>query len=214
MERPPRRAGPSWLLNPRRLEIVLTAAAYPGIHLRSASRLLLSPLPSLRFHVRRLQENGLVSSLRSCGRVHLFISDMYPAWAENLLASWEEPTDRAVLTYVRGHPGIRRSAVDRVLRIRRAPLHQAIQRLVSRRVIRASTSAEDPRLRVTSAWDRLQELCATDAEKRLRRFLAILDLQGLSPVAQPIDRERVRISVDGPRARLRFVLPLNPLRRD
>src|SRR6266545_7095538 len=54
MTPPARHGGRSWLLHPRRLEVLLAAAAYRGLHLREASRILLQPHPALRYHVERL----------------------------------------------------------------------------------------------------------------------------------------------------------------
>src|SRR6266540_6555371 len=94
MTPPARRGGRSWLLHPRRLEVLLAAAAYPGLHLRSASRLLLQPLPSLRYHVAQLVDHGFVEQRRYAGRTALFAAGMYPRTSERFLVAWEEAIDR------------------------------------------------------------------------------------------------------------------------
>jgi len=164
IDRPARRSGRAWLLNPRRLEIVLTAAAYPGVHLRSASRLLLQPLPSLRYHVLRLERERFVATRRSGGRTSLFIPGMYPKNFETLLVAWED-----------------RDAVP-----------------------------EGTPARMRHAFERL---CHDKTAARLETFLGLLRRDDLHPEAEPLDRGRFRVTVDGPRARIRFVLPLDPIAR-
>jgi len=210
--RPLRRAGPAWLLNPRRLEIVLAAAAYPGIHLRSASRLLLSPLPSLQFHLRRLEEQRLIKRVRVQDRVHLFIPGMFPPSMEPFLIALQDPIDRSILEAIRARPGTVQSDLLSSAGTSPPDVDRAIRSLVSLRAIRRAGMEPNPRLHVTAAWKAFETRCETGEEQRLRRFLSLLESQSLNPAAQAIEDHRARISVDGPKSRVRFVLPLNPLR--
>lgn len=211
---PYHRPGPAWLLNPRRLELVLTAAAYPGVHLRSASRLLLSPLPSLRFHVRRLAEHGLLHTWTSGGRVHLSIPGMYPARVEPFLALWEDPFDRRVLRLIRERPGVHRDALGRQIVPDPRSLERAFKRLLACGAIRMKTSKEGRRFWATAAWNKFERVCHDGVADRLQCFLNLLESEGLHPILEEVSTDRVRMSVDGPRFRIRFALPLNPLTRD
>lgn len=212
MGRPPRRPGPAWLLNPRRLEIVLAAAAYPGIHLRSASRLLLSPLPSLRFHLRRLEEERLIKRARVRDRVHLFILGMFPPSTEPFLIVWQNPIERGILAAIRTKPGTVRSDLLRSVGASAADVDRAIRVLVSLGAIRRAGREPNLRLHMTVAWKAFEARCESGEEQRLRRFLSLLESQSLNPTAEAIEDHRARISVDGPKSRVRFVLPLDPLR--
>ena len=212
LDQPTRRSGPSWLLNPRRLEIVLTAAAYPGVHLRSASRLLMSPLPSLRFHVERLAAHGLLRTRRLGNRVLLFVPGQFPAWAEPFLAAWEEPLDRRVLTLVRGHPGISRATLGRQIVPDSGILERSLARLHAIGAVRVRGSREGRRFSATVAWDRFERLCDEGVPDRLQTFLSLLADEDLHPLLEEMSADRARVSVDPPPMRIRFSLPLNPLR--
>ena len=214
LDQPYRRSGPSWLLNPRRLEIVLTAAAYPGVHLRSASRLLLSPLPSLRFHVERLAAHGLLRTRRMGNRVLLFVPGQFPVWAEPLLATWEDPLDRRVLMIVRSHPGVSRSALGRQVLPDSGFLERSVARLRAVGALRVRGSRDDRRFRVTATWTRFEKLCHEGSPDRLQAFLTLLSSEGLRPLLEEMTLDRARVSVDAPRARIRFSLPLDPLTRE
>lgn len=211
LEQPVRVAGTSWLLSPRRLEIVLTAAAYPGVHLRSASRLLLSPLPSLRFHVERLAAEGLVRTRRLGNRVALFLPRQFPARMEPFLGVWQDPLDRRVLQLIRGHPGIARAALGRQVVPDSGFLERSLARLRRCGAIRSRGRKGAWRYWTTAAWKRFERYCRNNTSSRLQTLLGILDAQGLRPFIEEMSTDHVRVSVDGPRSRIRFALPLNPL---
>ncbi len=211
LEQPSRRSGTSWLLNPRRLEIVLTAAAYPGIHLRSASRLLMSPLPSLRFHVERLAAHNLLRTRRIGNRVLLFLPGQFPPVVEPLLAVWEDPLDRRVLEIVRGHPGVTRPILGRQIVPDSGILERSISRLRKVGALRVRGARERRRFEVTAGWQRFETLCQKEAADRLQVFLSLLESEGLHPLLEELRLDQARVSVDGPRSRIRFTLGLDPL---
>lgn len=203
--------GASLLLNPRRLEIVLSAAVYPGIHLRSASKLLVSPLPSLRFHVTRLEKAGLLRTRRLGSRLALFLPDVFPAWAEALLAAWQEPLDRQVLLLIEGRPGITAEALSRHLVASPAVLGAAIGRLTTRGAVRRGTREGSLAYSTTARWEQLRALSQDRVGNRLQSFLSLLDREGLHPTLEEASTTRARLSLDGPRSRIRLTLPLDPL---
>lgn len=214
LDQPTRRAGPSWLLNPRRLEILLTAAAYPGVHLRSSSRLLLSPLPTLRFHVERLSAHGLLRMRRLGNRILLFVPGQFPARVEPFLAAWADPLDRRVLEIVRSHPGVLRSTLGRQIVPNAGVLERSIERLRKLGTLRVRGARDGRRLYVTAAWRRFEALCESGMADRLQALLSLLEAEGLHPLLEELTSDRARVSVDAPRSRIRFTLPLNPLRRE
>lgn len=213
LEQPSRRPGSSWLLNPRRLEIVLTAAVYPGVHLRSASRLLLSPLPSLRFHVERLAAHGLIRVRRMGNRVLLFVPGQFPPAVEPFLAVWEDPLDRRVLGIVREERGVSRSVLGRQIVPDSGVLERSLARLRQVGAVRVRGSREHRRFEVTAGWKRFETLCRNSMADRLQTFLSLLESEGLHPLLEELHADQARISVDGPRSRIRFTLPLDPLGR-
>lgn len=212
LDQPTRRPGRSWLLNPRRLEIVLTAAAYPGVHLRSASRLLLSPLPTLRFHVERLSSHGLLRTRRMGNRVLLFLPGQFPPRAEPFLAAWQDPLDRRVLEIIREHPRILRSTLGRQVVPDSGVLERSLARLRKIGAIRVRGTREGRRFQVTADWRHFEAICEKGMPDRLQTILALIESEGLHPMLEELSTNRARVSLDGPRSRIRFTLPLNPLR--
>lgn len=211
LEQPVRVAGTSWLLNPRRLEIVLTAAMYPGVHLRSASRLLLSPLPSLRFHVERLAAQGLLRTRRLGNRVALFVPRQFPPRMEPFLAAWQDPLDRRVLQMIREHPGIARAALGRQIVPDSGFLERSLARLRRCGAIRVRGAKGARRFWPSSGWKEFERVCRRGMADRLQALLTLLESQGLRPFLEEMTAEGARVSVDGPRSRIRFALSLNPL---
>lgn len=203
--------GSSLLLNPRRLEILLAAAAYPGVHLRSASKLLLSPLPSLRFHVRRLEAARIVRTRQVGSRKALFVPGTFPPWAEVPLIAWQDPLDRQVLEIIRGRPGIEEADVARHLVASRPVLGGSLSRLVASGAVRRRTRDGVRSYATTARWGRLESVCREKVADRLQIFLGTLNAQGLHPTLEEAGTSYARLSLDGPRFRIRLTLPLNPL---
>jgi len=212
MTPPARRGGRSWLLHPRRLEVLLAAAAYPGLHLRSASRLLLQPLPSLRYHVAQLVDQGFVEQRRYARRTALFAAGMYPRTSEPFLVAWEDPTDRRILVALTGRQSTKVDVIAEVTHLRVPTLMVRIQRLAGIGAIQVSGGGV-LRISLTRQWRAFERDCHTRTGARLDRFLGLLERDDLHPAAEILDHGRARIAVDGPRSRIRFVLPLDPIAR-
>ncbi|HEX9340054.1 MAG TPA: hypothetical protein VF992_02635 [Thermoplasmata archaeon] len=209
---PARRGGRSWLLHPRRLEVLLASAAYPGLHERSASRLLLLPLPSLRYHVEQLVAQGFLERRRYAGRTSLFASGMYPRASECFLVAWEDRIDRAILVALARTPKAAADAIAKAARISTPGAVAGLRRLAAIGAVRLSRDRV-PRASLTAGWRAFERDCHVRTGARLDRFVALLQRDDLHPVVEPLDRSRVRITVDGPRSRIRFVLPLDPIAR-
>ncbi len=209
---PARRPGRVWLLNPRRLEIVLAAAAYPGVHLRSASRLLMQPLQTLRFHVRQLEFLRLVERRRIRGRIALFIPGLFPRACESFLVAWEDPTSRTILRFLRERANATIDEAANAVGMSPQSVARHVDRLRSTGAVR-STGTKTPRISPSLRWGHFERLCSEGRAGRLDRILALLRQEDLHPSAQDLGEGRYRIEVDGPRARIRFVLPLDPLAR-
>ncbi|OGS49253.1 MAG: hypothetical protein A3K68_06135 [Euryarchaeota archaeon RBG_16_68_13] len=209
----PRAPGPAILLNPRRLEIVLTAAVYPGIHLRSAARLLLSSLPTIRHHVQVLESAGTLRTVPRGRRLHLFVPGLFSPREETILLIWDDPRDRSVLRAVTGRPGIRRRELSGKIVASPSSLDRSIRRLRDAGVVRDRSGSGVQKLWPTSAWRDFERSSVAGAAARTERFLALLANHGLRPALDRTEGTVARISVDGPRGRVRFAFPANPLRR-
>ena len=206
--RPP---GPAALLNPRRLELVLTAAVYPGLHLRSAARLLSSSLDAVRHHAKRLEADGLLRLRRIGRRTVLLVPGQFPRTAEPLLAAWADPKGRQVLEALRSPRPVGRTELLATLGTPSGSLDRTIRRLEQAGAIRIVRGPKGLRVAPSGAWTRLERSARDRSAARLRRFTVLLERQGLRPNVEATDGDRARLNVDGPRGRLRFSLPLNPL---
>src|SRR6266511_5539546 len=158
MTPPARRGGRSWLLHPRRLEVLLAAAAYPGLHLRSASRLLLQPLPSLRYHVERLVDQGFLERRRYGGRTALFPSGMFPRASERFLVEWEDAIDRAILVALAGRPTTKTDRIAEAARLSPPARAMRLCRLPSIGAVRLSRASVS-RVSVTRQWRAFERDC-------------------------------------------------------
>lgn len=207
---PSRPAGTSLLLSPRRLEVLLAAASYPGIHLRSLSRLLLSSLPALRHHVGVLEAAGLVRPLRRGRRVHVFVTSLFPPREEAFLLILADPVDRRVIVRVGAGPEAGRRELAGDLRMSRSALDRSLRRLKTAGAVRVTRRSGRARVSPSAAWRRFEASCAEAAERRIVRFAAVLEKEGLHPTVEPSGPGRARILADGPRGRLRFVYVANP----
>ena len=205
------RAGPLLLLNPRRFEIVLSAAAYPGVHLRSVSRLLLQPLPTLRFHVAALKAARLLESRPFFGRLSLFVRDLYPKPAEPLLVAWEDPQLRDILRRLPTESSASIPDLARELGISAASVRSGANRLRSVGAIRWIRSGE--RIERSHRWHQFEVLCRSGRHSRAENIDALFREENLHPKVAEIGEGTYRFEVDGPRFRMRFTLPLDPLLR-
>lgn len=201
------------LLNPRRLELLLTAAAYPGIHLRSAARLLVTSLDALRSHVAKLEARGILRRIVVDRRTCLFVPKLFRPSSERLLARWSDPMDRKVLEILREEGPRTRAELLGASRLRRSALDRCLRRLRSAEAVRARATPRGLEVRLTAEWRRLERDCAQGGEARLQRFLGLLAREGMRPGLDGRKEDRVRLSVDGPRSRIGFALRLNPLGR-
>jgi hypothetical protein len=161
-----------------------------------------------------LEEQGLLRTWKSGSRVHLFVPGMYPLRVEPFLALWEDPFDRRVIRLIGEHPGLTREALGRQIVPNASVLERSLKRLLGFGVVRSTGSVQGRRFWVTASWKNFESLCQKGIPDRLQRFLSLLEAEGLRPVLEEMSPDRVQMSVDGPRFRIRFALPLNPLTRD
>jgi hypothetical protein len=161
--------------------------------------------------VKRLEAHGLVRTRRLGNRVLLFIPGQFPPSVEPFLAAWENPLSRRVLEIVHSHPGITRATLGRLIVPDSRVLDRAVARLRRGGAVRSRGRKERSRFWVTARWVDFEAICRDGTADRLQSLLSLLDSDGLRPLLEEMTPHRARISVDGPRSRLRFTLPLNPL---
>lgn len=206
------RTGRAILLNPRRLEIVLAGAAYPGLHLRSASRLLLQPLPSLRFHVKALKSHRLLETRTYFSRMALFVPALYPTSVEPFLVAWEDPPLRDILKRLNIESAMTIEAIANEVRATPASVARGADRL---RLIGALRLIDRGRkISLSHRWRAFEALCGNERSKRSDRMVSLLAEADLHPTAAEQSDGICRFEVDGPRSRIRFSLPLDPLARE
>src|SRR6266566_3362869 len=160
----------------------------------------------------RLVDEGFIECRRYGGRTALFASGMYPRTSERFLVAWEDPIDRAILLALGGR---RTTGADLVAEAARLALPTVMVRLRRLAAIGAVGFNRDavPRVSLTKPWRAFERECHARTGARLECFVGLLERDYLHPAAEPLDRGRVGITVDGPRSRIRFVLPLDPIAR-
>ena len=163
--------------------------------------------------MERLAGHGLLRTRRLGNRVLLFVPGQFPVWAEPFLAAWEEPLDRRVLILIRDHPGIPRATLRRQIVPDSGILERSLARLHGIGAVRSRGGREGRRFSVTVAWERFERLCHEGRADRLQAFLSLLASEDLHPLLEEMTEDRARVSVDAPRTRIRFSLPLDPLAR-
>ncbi len=89
-----------------------------------------------------------------------------------------------------------------------------LRRLLAAEAVRSRGSGPGRRYWVTAQWSRFERRCHDGVPERLQRFLLLLRGEGLHPILEEATADRARMSVDGPRFRIRFALSLDPMLRD
>jgi DNA-binding transcriptional ArsR family regulator len=137
---------------------------------------------------------------------------MFPATWERLLAAWQDPDGRRTISVLREKGplsvGKLRSAMGKSPR----DLSRTVSWLRRQGVIRMVRSRGELEYGLSQGWVTFERHCRKDTQARLATFLAVLRADDLHPVVESIGGDRARVAVDGRRSRIRFVLPLDPLR--
>ncbi len=140
--------------------------------------------------------------------------DEEPARVEPLLAAWQDPLDRRVLEIVRGHRGVLRSTLSRQVVPDAGVVDRSLAGLLRLGAVRTRGARAGRRIYPSAAWQRFEVLCEEGKADRLQALLALLESEDLHPLLEELTSDRARVSVDGPRSKIRFTLPLNPLHGD
>ena len=128
------------------------------------------------------------------------------------MVAWEDPIDRAILLALVPRRTTRADPIAKAARLALPALTVRLRRLDAIGAVRFDQHAV-PRVSLTKPWRAFERECHERTGARLDRFLGLLERDDLHPAAETLDRGRVRITVDGPRSRIRFVLPLDPIAR-
>jgi DNA-binding transcriptional ArsR family regulator len=109
--------GPAVLEHPTRARLMALVAERPGLTILHAQELLGAAWGTTVHHVRRLEANGLLATVRQGPRVLLYAANTPEAKARRDLALLRNGTAREVARLVAGAPGIRTGALSASLGI-------------------------------------------------------------------------------------------------
>ncbi len=95
----------SLLLHPVRRKIYSILAENPGSYFFNIAKFLELPQGTLNWHLKRLEEDNLIKSIKYAGKRIYYPAGLRSAEAERIFTVLRPPTASKIFTYVLNHPG-------------------------------------------------------------------------------------------------------------
>ncbi|MHA1247710.1 MAG: winged helix-turn-helix transcriptional regulator [Candidatus Thorarchaeota archaeon] len=125
----PRQKRMSLLLHPFRRELFTILCEKPGTYLLELVELLDSPLGTLTWHLRILEREGLVKSLKFAGKRLYYPNMLRSKEAEMAFLTLRSPTARKVFAYVINHPGCYQEEIAETLSVHHDTVRWHVKRM-------------------------------------------------------------------------------------
>lgn len=191
----PRDSGRSLLMNPRRQRVFEYVWNHPCTHLRRISRELRIPAQSLRWHLLRLREGGVLASRRVKGKTVYFAP-----WAVRdedvpLFASLANGVRGRIVRYVAEQKQTTQSEIFRGLNTYQQAVLPPLGELTDLGLLRTWKENGKRFYVLGDAYARLHGNYTAAASDRLDRLLAVLQHDGVSPKVQSRADHEVQIQV-------------------
>lgn len=204
----PREGGTSLLMNARRQRAFEYVWNSPCSHLRRISRDLRIPAQSIRWHLLRLRDGGLLASRRAKGK-----TVYYAPWAVReedvaLFACLANGRREKIVRYVAGKGRVTQSEVFQGLDTYQQAVLPPLGDLTRLGLLRTWKEDGNRFYALGDAYARLREAYAAVADARAGRLLEVLRRDGVSPKVQGREGERLVVQVSNgvQRSVLRFRL--------
>ncbi len=204
----PREAGTSLLMNPRRQRVFEYVWNHPCAHLRRMSRELRIPPQSLRWHLLRLTEKGMLASRAVKGK-----TVYYAPWAvreEDVprFASLSNGMRGRIVRLIEAKHPITQSEVFRSLKTYQQAVLPPLGDLTALGLLKSWRAQGKRFYELGDAYGRLQANYAAAVPERLERLLAVLKHDGVSPKVQSRGEREVHVQVSNglEKSVLRFLL--------
>jgi len=191
----PREGGTSLLMNVRRQRVLEYVWNHPCAHLRRISRDLRIPAQSLRWHLIRLQEGGVLASKRVKGKTVYFAPWAIREGDVPLFASLANGLRGRIVRYVLQERRTTQSYIFRGLKTYQQAVLPPLGDLTRLGLLK--TWKEDGKrfYELGEAYGRLQGNYVAASAERLDRLLAVLKHDGVSPKVQSRGDREVQVQV-------------------
>ena len=204
----PREGGTSLLMNPRRQRVFEYVWNHPCAHLRRMSRELHVPPQSLRWHLLRLTEAGLLASRPVKGKTVYFAPWALRDEDVALFASLSNGMRGRIVRLVAQEHRITQSEIFRSLKTYQQAVLPPLGDLTHLGLLK--TWKEDGKrfYEIGDAYGRVQGNYAAASGERLDRLMTMLKRDGVSPKVQSRGDHEVHVQVSNgmERSVLRFRL--------
>ena len=191
----PRDGGTSLLMNPRRQRVFEYVWNYPCSHLRRISRELRIPPQSLRWHLLRLREGGLLACRAVKGK-----TVYYAPWAirdEDVarFASLSNGVRGRIVRFVADRETTTQSEIFRGLKTYQQAVLPPLGELAALGLVRTWKENGKRFYVLGDAYAGLRANYAAASQERLERLLARLRADGVSPKVQSRGEDEVQVQV-------------------
>jgi len=191
----PREGGTSLLMNPRRQRILEYVWNRPCSHLRGISRDLRIPAQSLRWHLIRLQEGGVLASKRVKGKTVYFAPWAIREGDVPLFASLANGLRGRIVRYVLQERRTTQSDIFRGLKTYQQAVLPPLGELAGLGLLRTWKENGKRFYEPGDAYARLMQNYAAASGERVDRLLAVLRRDGVSPKVQSRGEHEVIVQV-------------------
>ena len=191
----PRAAGTSLLMNPRRQRVFEFVWNHPCSHLRRISRDLRIPPQSLRWHLVRLRDKGLLASRTVKGK-----TVYYAPWAVRdedvpLFATLSNGAPGKIVRFVADEKRTTQSEIFRGLHTYQQAVLPPLGELTRLGLLRTWKENGKRFYELGDAYARLRGNYAAASSERIDRLLAVLKVDGVSPKVQSRGDHEVHVQV-------------------
>ena len=191
----PREGGTSLLMNPRRQRVFEYVWNHPCSHLRRISRELRIPPQSLRWHLLRLADGGVLASRKVKGK-----TVYYAPWAVRdedvaVLASLSNGMRGRIVRFVAQQQRTTQSEIFRALRTYQQAVLPPLGDLTRLGLLKTWKENGKRFYELGEGYDRVRSNYAAASTDRLDRLLAVLRRDGVSPKVQSTGTEEVQVQV-------------------
>jgi len=191
----PREPGTSLLMNPRRQRVFEYVWNHPCSHLRRISRDVQIPPQSLRWHLLRLREGGILASRAVKGKTVYFAPWALREQDVRLFASLSNGMKGRIVRWVAERRRTTQSEIFRGLKTYQQAVLPPLAELASLGILR-TWKAEGKRFyELGDAYARLGTEYAAVSSERIARALAVLAEDGVSPKVASRGDHEVQVQV-------------------
>jgi predicted transcriptional regulator len=123
------------VLDPTQRRILGFIASHPGVHLREICRELGLAMGAVQYHVRRLERDGRISSLRRGLYKFFYPANLFGARQRDVLSVLSLDRPRELLLNIIEHPGSTQEALAGATNVSQPTVSWHLKRLIDLRIV-------------------------------------------------------------------------------